>query len=276
MTTDSNNAARYGHCSICSQLEDHAFGRQTHGRPEEDTFLPDAARHLENIRELKPGSDRYTWLRRCPECATHYLHKTDYEYLATGSEDEQFLTRLTDEQAAEYLAQPLAQGPLAEVRTLRDGGAKVMNRLEIKADNLQFIMVILLGLILLPLGLFNLINGLTKGFAPARSGIGLVILALYGVVIWLVRRGHGRSVKYFSGSGLVRNDGRSFAWADLSRVVNQVRFRPQAPTTKVLWRTEIQFKDGEAAWLIPAKVSNYREAREYVDNLPCEHTEVRV
>jgi hypothetical protein len=276
MTTDSNNAARHGHCSICSQLKDHEFGRQSHGRPEEDTFLPDAARHLENIRELKPGSVRYTWLRQCPECATYYLHRTGYEYLASGSEDEQYLMRLTDEEAAEYLSRPLPDGPGAGARIIRDGGAKVMNRLEVKADNLQFILVILLGLFFLPLGLFNLISGLATGFAPARSGIGLVILALYGVVIWLVRRGHGRSVKYFSSSGLVRNDGQSFAWADLSRVVNQVRFRPEAPNTKVLWRTEIQFKGGESAWLIPAKVSNYREAREYVDNLPCEHTEVRV
>jgi hypothetical protein len=276
MTTDSNNAARHGHCSICSQLEDHEFGRQCHGRPEEDTFLPDVARRLENIRELKPGSVRYTWLRQCPECATYYLHRTSYEYLASGSEDEQFLTRLTDEQAAEYLSWPLAYCPGAGVRIIRDGGAKVMNRLEVKADNLQFILVILLGLFFLPFGLFNLINGLAKGFAPARSVIGLVILALYGAVIWLVRRGHGRSVMYFSDAGLVRHDGRSFAWADLSRVVNQVRFRPEAPNKKILWRTEIQFKGGESAWLIPAKVSNYREASEYVDNLPCEHTEVRV
>jgi hypothetical protein len=107
MTNNSNNGARHGHCSICSQLGDHEFGRQTHGRPEEDTFLPDAARRLENIREIKPGSVRYIWLRQCPECATYYLHRTGYEYLASGSEDEQFLTRLTDEQAAEYLAQPL-------------------------------------------------------------------------------------------------------------------------------------------------------------------------
>lgn len=148
-----------------------------------------------------------------------------------------------------------------------------MNRLEVKADNLQFILVILLGLFFLPFGLFNLIGGLAKGFAPARTGIGLVILALYGAVLWLVRRGRGRSVKYFSDSGLVRNDGRSFEWADLSRVVNQVRFRANI---KVIWRTEIQFKSGESAWLIPAKVSNYREASGYVDNLPCEHAEVRV
>jgi len=257
MTNGSNNDARHVRCSICSQWKDHEFGRQTHGRPEEDTFLPDAARHLKNVRELEPGSVRYTWLRQCPECATYYLHRTGYEYLASGSEDEQTLTRLTDEKAAEYLPPP----------------PKVMSRLEVKADNLQFILVILLGLFFLPLGLFNLVSGLAKGFAPARLGIGLVTLALYGAVVWLVRRGHARSVKSFSELGLVRNDGRSFAWADLSRVVNQVRFRSNI---KVIWRTEIQFKNGESAWLIPAKVSNYREVSEYVHNLPCEQTEVRV
>ena len=120
----------------------------------------------------------------------------------------------------------------------------MMNQLQVKADNLPFILVILLGLFLVPLGLFNVVSVLTKGFAPARLAIGLTVLVLYGVVIWLVRRGHSRSVKYFSGSGLVRNDGRSFAWADLSRVVNQVRLRSGGQ--KFLWRTEIQFKSGES------------------------------
>jgi hypothetical protein len=103
MTDESNNAARHKHCSICSQLKDYEYGRQTVSRPEQDTFLPDIARHLKNVIELKPGSVRYTWLRQCPECATYYTHRTDYEYLATGSEDEQFLKRLSDEEAAEYL-----------------------------------------------------------------------------------------------------------------------------------------------------------------------------
>lgn len=258
MTSGSNSNVRHRHCSLRSRWKDYEVGRQTHGRQEEDTFLPGAARHLTNVRELEPGSVRHTWLRQCPECATYYLHRTGYEYLATGSEDEQILTRLTDEKAAEYLPPPR---PV------------VMNRPEVKADNLQFIMVIILGLFILPLGLFNLISGLTKGFAPARLGIGLMTLALYGAVVWLVRRGHSRSVKSFSDLGLLRNDGRSFAWDDLSRVVDQVRFRANI---KVIWRTEIQFKDGESAWLIPAKVSNYREVSEYVYKLPCEQTEVRV
>lgn len=49
-----------------------------------------------------------------------------------------------------------------------------------------------------------------------------------------------------------------------------------AHNTKALWRTEIQFKNGESAWLLPTKVSNFREASEFVLNLPCEHTEVIV
>jgi hypothetical protein len=105
MTNDSN-PTRHKHCSICSQLKDKEYGLQTHGRADEDTFIPKIAEKLKNIIELKPGSDRYTLLRRCPECATYYTHKNDYEYLATGSEDEQILTRLTDEEAAKYLAQP--------------------------------------------------------------------------------------------------------------------------------------------------------------------------
>jgi hypothetical protein len=107
MTHDSNKAARHKQCSICSQLKDYEYALQTHGRPDEDTFIPKIAEKLKNIIELKPDSVRYTWLRQCPECATFYLHKNDYEYLATGSEDEQILTRLSDEEGAKYMAQPL-------------------------------------------------------------------------------------------------------------------------------------------------------------------------
>lgn len=103
--------------------------------------------------------------------------------------------------------------------------------------------------------------------------MGFVMLALYGAVIWLVRRGHAKSVKYFSSEGLERNDGTRFAWADLHQVVDQVRIMSRAHNTKTLWRTEIQFKSGEAAWLIPTKVQNFREISEFVRRLPCERLE---
>ncbi len=151
-----------------------------------------------------------------------------------------------------------------------------MNRLEVKADKTAFVLAILLGLFFIPVGLGSLLNGLLGGFNIVPFGIGLMCLILFGVVVWLILRGHSKSVKYFSDEGLVRNDGRSFAWADLSRVVNQFRISSIAHNTKLIWRTEILFRNGESAWLIPTKISNYREVSEFVRNLPCEHTEVRV
>lgn len=151
-----------------------------------------------------------------------------------------------------------------------------MNRLVVKASKTTFVSVILLGLLFIPMGSVSLLNGLLNGFNIVPLGIGLMCLILFGVVVWLILRGHRKSVRYFSDEGLVRNDGRNFAWTDLSRVVNQFRIPSLAHQTKAIWRTEIQFRDGESAWLIPTKISNYREVSEFVRKLPCEHTEVRV
>ena len=150
-----------------------------------------------------------------------------------------------------------------------------MNRLEVKTSNVQFVLALLLGLFFVPLGLLYVVNGLSKG-SVVPLGLGLVMLALYGVAIWLVRRGHAKSVRYFSDEGLACNDGRTFVWTDLHRVVDQIRILPRTGNTRALWRTEIQFKNGETAWLIPSKVSNFREVSEFVHNLPCEHTEIAV
>ena len=157
------------------------------------------------------------------------------------------------------------------IALLRKGNE--VSGLEVKTSNLQFTMAVLLGLILVPLSLFNIIGGIRRGLSVAPLALGLIMLIGYGAVLWLVRRGHARSVKYFSDEGLARNDGRSLAWADLSRVVTQIRVRG---TRRALWRTEIQFKNGESAWLLPTRVSNFREVSEYVNNLPCEHTRVDV
>jgi hypothetical protein len=69
----------------------------------------------------------------------------------------------------------------------------------------------------------------------------------------------------------VRNDGRSYDWADLTGVVDKVRVRHGR---KYVWRIEIHFTNGESAWLIPSKVTNYGEAAALVGRLRCEHTEV--
>lgn len=93
-------------CSICAQLSDEEYAFQKYGWPENDTSLPAAAARLVMIRDFNRYGSRQLQLWQCPECGGYYLYRTDYEYLAGGSEDEQFLTRLSREQSAEYLARP--------------------------------------------------------------------------------------------------------------------------------------------------------------------------
>jgi hypothetical protein len=45
---------------------------------------------------------------------------------------------------------------------------------------------------------------------------------------------------------------------------------------KMLWRTEIQFKDGSVAWLIPSKVVDFQEVFDFVNQLPSAHEELNV
>ena len=91
-------------CTLCGGLLNEEYGFQKYGWPEDDTYLPGAAGKLELVRDLRPGSSRALQLRRCPQCGTYYLYRTDYEYLVNGSEDEEFLTRLSEAEAHRYLA----------------------------------------------------------------------------------------------------------------------------------------------------------------------------
>lgn len=91
-------------CSLCGDLGEYHYAMQKHGREDEDTTLPPALANLKFVKELRPGSNRSPELLRCPECGSYFLYKVGYEYLATGSEDEQELCRMTEQQAEEILA----------------------------------------------------------------------------------------------------------------------------------------------------------------------------
>jgi hypothetical protein len=93
-------------CRICSNLAEHESAFQKYGHPDDDTFLPAAANDLIIVKDFTPYGSRKLQLRQCPQCGTYYQYKTDYEFLVNGSEDEEYLTRLTEEQAAEYLNRP--------------------------------------------------------------------------------------------------------------------------------------------------------------------------
>jgi hypothetical protein len=103
MPDDPLNAAATQPCPLCSSLRDEQYAFQKFGAPEQDTSLPAAAGSLVLVRDVGSRGSRELQLWQCPACGTYFLYRTDYEYLVNGTEDEQFLTRLTHEQAAEYL-----------------------------------------------------------------------------------------------------------------------------------------------------------------------------
>ena len=88
-----------------------------------------------------------------------------------------------------------------------------MNRLDVQTSRLQPVMAAILGVMMVPLGLLSLFAGVKDGIEIVPLGIGVLMLATFGGVMWLVRRGHSRSVRYFSNEGLERNDGQWLAWS---------------------------------------------------------------
>lgn len=90
-------------CEICSQLAGEEYAFQKYGS-ENNTYLPAVSGRLILVKDFDPYSSRKKQLWQCPLCRTYYFYRTDYEYLVNGSEDEEFLTRLSPEQAAPYLA----------------------------------------------------------------------------------------------------------------------------------------------------------------------------
>ena len=149
-----------------------------------------------------------------------------------------------------------------------------MDRLEVRTRRTQPIATVLVAVIMVPLGFASLVMGLTDGFGIVGVGLGMMMLATFGLVMWLARRGQTMSVRYFSEEGLERNDGRWLPWSDLQRVIYQIRTQPEA--VPALWRTEIRFRNGETAWVLPQRVANLSEVGEFVSRLPCEHVEERV
>jgi hypothetical protein len=90
-------------CRVCSQLLDQESASQKYGWSADDTSLPHVILDLKLVRDMRLGSERALQLWHCPLCGNYYLYETDYEYLVNGSEDEQSLTRLSAEEARQYL-----------------------------------------------------------------------------------------------------------------------------------------------------------------------------
>lgn len=147
-----------------------------------------------------------------------------------------------------------------------------MTRLVVRSNKTVVICLAILAIFFIPFFLGPIIQ-LKHGFRFDRILWAAVPVVMFSVLFWLVRRGHARSVKEFTEDGLTRNDGYRFSWSDLDCVIDQIHRRHHRD---MLWRTEIHFKNGDCAWLIPNKIANYAEVSAYVAVLPCEHKTVRV
>lgn len=149
------------------------------------------------------------------------------------------------------------------------------NPLEVKTSKVSVVLLVLLGLIFLPLGIGNIYSGISRNFAGVPIIIGLMSILMFSVVVWLVFRGFFKSVKQFTNNGLIRNDGKNLLWQDLQFVVTQIHYNVKLGKNYI-WRIEIHFRNDGIAWLIPSKVNNFSEVRDYVYNLPCEKLEKKV
>ena len=149
-----------------------------------------------------------------------------------------------------------------------------INQLIVKASKPVYALLIPLGLFFVPFGAWFIVNSFRDTYRKSHWIIGVLMILIYAVIFGVVFSGYRKSVKYFTAEGLKRNDGKEFLWTDLSRVVNQIKRKRYGGFA--IWRTEIQFKNGSAAWLIPSKVRNNSEVWDFVNNLPCEHLENRV
>jgi len=149
-----------------------------------------------------------------------------------------------------------------------------MNRLDVETSKLQPMAAVVAGVVMVPIALLSLASGVMRGFAPMPLVMGVLMLAMYGALVALVRWGGRKSIRYLTEEGMERGDGRWLPWTDLERVVRKIRVKP-GTNTKAIWRTEIWFKNGESAWLLPLRARNFEEVNELVGTLPCEHTEKR-
>lgn len=84
-------------CDTCAELGARAYGYTKGGRPEDDIALPPAAAKLRDF-----GRDRD--FRECPTCGDLFSYKSTHDYFVNGDEDDETLTRLAPDQAAEVRA----------------------------------------------------------------------------------------------------------------------------------------------------------------------------
>ena len=96
-------SGRWETCELCSTLKDIESGFQIYGREEKDTYIPGVYLKFKVLADFYPYSSRKNMVLQCPECNTYYHFTSDYEYLTSGTEDEQELKRISKSEADELI-----------------------------------------------------------------------------------------------------------------------------------------------------------------------------
>ncbi len=121
-----------------------------------------------------------------------------------------------------------------------------------------FVVIFFGGMILLVL--------LTNGIRNVSVILTVLILAFLSVFCFLLLRAKRQRVRFFDASGITRGDGRHFAWNEFCGVVTRIDIN--YAREKYVWRIELAFANGEAAWIIPNRIKNAEEVFNYVAALP--------
>lgn len=105
-------------CPTCGPIGDEAWAIWKDCDPEwigARSTMPVGAGRLIHIAgdENAPGG-RGRALKQCPDCGAWFDWVRSYEFLANGSEDEETLTLIDDERAAEWIARSTAKNKRLE------------------------------------------------------------------------------------------------------------------------------------------------------------------
>lgn len=174
-----------------------------------------------------------------------------------------------------FIAKALkSRGDKTEYEPLaRDAFTVPQDRIEVKYKTTYVVLFVFIAAFFTAMALLISYQTLTGRFEQPNGKIikGIVfpmcLLFIPAFVGFLQIRAKRQSVKMMDSSGILRGDGKLFGWEEFRGTITQVNFNRRT-LRKYVWRVELAFPHGEAAWLIPNRVKNYDEVFNYVNNLP--------
>ncbi len=107
----------------------------------------------------------------------------------------------------------------------------------------------------------------TENAIVRASLLGVPIILFTSIFLFLMLRARRNIVRLLDDAGVTRGDGTRFPWQDFCGVISQTAFNRRTQR-RYVWREELAFENGDAAWIIPNRVKNYDEIKAFLDALP--------